>query len=58
MLPINNWQVISIKNPLCVLMNGLAKASSSSDVGQNISVLNYLFAEKATINSFFKKVSN
>ena len=53
MLPINNWQVISIKNPLCVLMNGLAKASSSSDVGQNISVLNYLFAEKATINSFF-----
>ena len=40
-------QVMSIKSPFHVLMNGLVKALS--DVGQKISLIIYLFAEKATM---------
>ena len=38
---------MSIKSPFHVLMNGLVKALS--DVGQKISLIIYLFAEKATM---------
>ena len=45
---------MSIKSPFHVLMNGLVKALS--DVGQKISLIIYLFAEKATMVFFYPMV--